>query len=92
GLKEVPKDHWFRIAAGEVLVGQFANADKQDVLAFANHNPYEPQGVKLGFAAKVRRVEVFDRATRKWNAAELDAGVAAFTVEDYGVELVRVTR
>lgn len=90
GLKEVPKDHWFGIAAGEVLVAQFTDTDKRDVLVFANHNPYESQEVKLTFAAKPTAVELFDRAAKKW--APLKPEAAAFKVEDHGVELVRVTR
>jgi hypothetical protein len=90
GLKEIPKDHWFGIATGEVLVGQFADPEKRDVLVFANHNPYESQDVKLTFAAKPKAVELFDRATKKWVPLKPEA--VAFKVEDHGVELVRVTR
>jgi len=87
GLKEVPKEHWFRVARGEVLVGQFADADKRDVLVFANHNPYESQQVELKFAAEPKAIEFFDRAARKWAPLK-----GALSVEDHGVELVRVTR
>ncbi len=92
GLKETPKDHWFQIASGEVLVGQFADADKRDVLVFANHNPYESQDVKLSFGAAPKSVEFFDRAAKKWTAIKLDGKTAALKVEDHGIELVRVTR
>ena len=92
GLKEVPKDHWFQIASGEVLVGQFADAEKRDVLVFANHNPYESQDVKLAFAAAPKAVEFFDRGAKKWVVLKLDGKTAAFKVEDHGVELVRVAR
>lgn len=90
GLKEVPKEHWFQIAAGEVLVGQFADDMKRDVLVFACHNPYESQIVKL--TADAKGVELFDRAAGKWVALKPDGKAVTFKVEDYGVELVRVTR
>lgn len=90
GLKEVPKDHWFQIATGEVLVGQFTDVMKRDVLVFANHNPYESQAVKL--TADAKSVELFDRAAGKWVPQKPDGKVVTFQVEDYGVELVRVTR
>ena len=92
GLKEVPKENWFQITAGEVLVGAFADDLKRDVLVFACHNPYETQEVKLVIDAKVKSVEFFDRSAKKWVALKPDAKTVTFKVEDHGVELVRVTR
>jgi hypothetical protein len=92
GLKEVPKDHWFQIDKGEVLVGQFADDTKRDVLVFACHNPYETQDVKLVFPAAPKGVEFFDRRAKKWVALKIDGRAVAFKVEDHGVELVRVSR
>jgi hypothetical protein len=92
GLKEVPKDHWFRIAGGEVLVGQFADAEKRDVLVLACHNPYESQDVKLELPGGAKTAELFDRAARKWVPLKPDGKTFGFAVEDYGVELVRFTR
>jgi hypothetical protein len=65
---------------------------KRDVLVFANHNPYESQDVKLTFTAKVREVEFFDRANKKWVALKPGDAGYTFKVEDYGVELVRISR
>lgn len=90
GLTEVPRGHWFGISAGEVLVGQFVDPERRDVLVFANHNPYESQAVKLTFGGRPKAAERFDRAARKWVAMPPEA--VAFKVEDYGVELVRVSR
>jgi hypothetical protein len=93
GLKGVPKDYWFQVASGEVLFGLFADADKRDVLVFANHNPYESQNVKLTFIVAPKAVEFFDRAAKKWTVLKVtDDKAVAFKVEDHGVELVRVTR
>lgn len=92
GLTAVPKGHWFQIPAGEVLAGQFADDRGRDVLVFANHNPYESQAVKLAFPAGVKGVEFFDRGARKWVPLGLDGKAVSFRAEDYGVELVRVTR
>lgn len=92
GLAPPPKDHWFRVAAGEVLVGQFADADKRDVLVFACHNPYESQGVKLELPGGAKSAEAFDRAANKWVPLRAEGGEFGFKVEDYGVELVRFTR
>ncbi|MFM8272970.1 MAG: hypothetical protein ACKODX_11630 [Gemmata sp.] len=92
GLKEVPKDNWFQITSGEGLVGTFADAERRDVLVFANHNPYESQEVKLAFAAAPRSAEVFDRGAKKWVPLKVDGKTAGLKVEDHGVELVRVTR
>jgi hypothetical protein len=92
GLAGVPNDHWFRVARGEVLVGQFSDQRGRDVLAFACHNPYESQDVKLAFAAEPKGVEYFDRAARKWVPLKPDGKAVAFKAEDYGVELVRVSR
>ncbi|MBA4064321.1 MAG: hypothetical protein C0501_11535 [Isosphaera sp.] len=92
GLTAVPADHWFRVAAGEVLVGQFADAEKRDVLVFANHNPYESQAVRLEVPGGAKSAEVFDRAARKWAPLKPDGKAFKFQVEDYGVELVRLVR
>ncbi len=92
GLNAIPKDHWFQITSGEVLVGTFADEKKRDVLVFACHNPYESQDVKLFIDAGVKDVEFFDRTAKKWVTLKLGNKTTAFKVEDHGVELVRVTR
>lgn len=90
GLTVVPADHWFRITAGEVLVGQFADAEKRDVLVFACHNPYESQRVKL--VAEAKEFEVFNGVSGKWARLRPNGNTVAFEVRDFGVTLVRITR
>ena len=92
GLSAIPKDNWFQITAGEVLVGTFTDAEKRDVLVLACHNPYASQEVKLAIGAKTMGAEYFDRAVKKWTPLRADAQTVTFKVEDHGVELVRVTR
>ncbi|MBA4189647.1 MAG: hypothetical protein C0467_16810 [Planctomycetaceae bacterium] len=92
GLKEVPKDHWFRFIAGKVLVGEFTDPEKRNVLVFANHNPYESQEVKIEFGTEPKIIEFFDRVAKKWVALKIAAKTATVPVEDHGVELIRVTR
>jgi hypothetical protein len=92
GLTPIPGDHWFRLTAGEVLVGQFADAAKRDVLVFACHNPYESQDVKLELPRGAETAEAFDAAARKWVPLKPGAGKYEFKVEDYGVTLVRFAR
>ena len=92
GLAAVPADHWFQITEGEVLVGQFADAEKRDVLVFATHNPYEPQKVSLSIAGGVKVAEFFDRKSGKWVELKFADKVTTFTVEEAAVELVRFQR
>ncbi len=92
GLVAVPADHWFRVGAGEVIVGQFADAEQRDVLVCACHNPYESQTVKLELPGGAKSAEVFDRDVKKWIPLKAKGNVFAFSVEDYGVGLVRFAR
>lgn len=90
GLKPLPDDLWVHLHSGEVVVGLFADEKKRDVLAFANHNPYESQTVRMAMNAKT--VERYDHTAGKWVKLDEDGKGYSFTVEEYGAELVRVTR
>lgn len=90
GFTPVPAGNWFQIKTGEVIVGVAPDKQKREVLIFACQNPYESQKVSLAFPKGVKTAEVFDRAARGWKPAPKNA--VDFTVEDYGVSLVRVTR
>ena len=92
GHTPIPADHWFQISSGEVLVSEAADAEKRAVLVCACHNPYENQKVVITFPQGVKDVELFDRTGKQWRPIALEKGEVSFTVEDFGVELVRVQR
>ena len=92
GLAAVPADHWFQIKQGEVLVGQFADAEKRDVLVFATHNPYASQTVTLTFPNGVKSAEAFNRKTKKWEDLKVTEKSVTFGVEEAAVDLVRFAR
>jgi hypothetical protein len=102
GLAGVPADHWFQVARGEVLFGLFrAGAVEpepgdgeraRDVVVLASHNAYKPQDVELVFAGPPKKVELFDRARRRWRPLKVDGRAARFQVEVAAAELVRVAR
>ena len=91
GLPAVPKDAWFEVAAGEVLIGVCQDAAKNDVLILACHNPYQSQEVTLRLKG-AKKAECYDRAKGAWKPLTLANGQARVTVEDYAVELVRMAR
>lgn len=91
GLPAVPKDAWFEVTAGEVLVGVCQDAAKNDVLILACHNPYQSQEVTLQLKG-AKKAEFYDRAKGAWKPLTLANGQARMTVEDYVVGLVRVGR
>lgn len=91
-LAAIPGDFWLQVAAGEALFGAFRDSDGRDALVFANHNAYQSQAMKLQFAAPIKTVEKFDRATAKWELLPTENGVAAFDLPAAGAELVRVSR
>ncbi len=92
GLAAFPENFWFKVAAGEVLVGACRDGAKRDVLLFACHNPYQSQEVRLQFKDKAKKAEFFERAKGAWTTLPLADGQTRFTVEDYGVALVRIER
>lgn len=91
GGQPIPKDSWFDVKEGEVLIGTCQDAGKRDVLILACHNPYQSQNVTLQFTA-AKKVEIFDRAKGTWRVVPLAERQAKVVVEDYAVELVRVER
>lgn len=92
GLAAVPENHWFELKAGEVLVGEFQDSVKRNVLAFVTHNPYAPQKVQLTFPEGVKTAELFNRKTKKWEDLKITEKTASFGVEEAAVELVRFAR
>jgi hypothetical protein len=92
GLSAIPEQSWFKVAAGEILVGVCQDTAKRDVLMLACHNPYRSQEVTLQFRDGVRKAEWFDRAKGRWKELPLADGKARVSVEDYAIELVRVER
>lgn len=64
GLPAVPKDAWFEVAAGEVLIGVCQDAAKNDVLILACHNPYQSQEVTLRLKGAKRRSATTGRKAR----------------------------
>ena len=92
GLAAIPEQSWFKVTAGEVLIGVCRDAAKRDVLILACHNPYQNQDVTLKLQEGAKKVEFFERSKGAWQALPLANGQTRFTVEDYGVALVRVER
>jgi hypothetical protein len=92
GLSAVPEQSWFKVAAGEVLIGVCQDAAGKDVLMLACHNPYQSQDVTLQFKDGVKKAEWFDRAKGAWKALSVAEGKTRVSVEDYAVELVRIER
>lgn len=91
GLSPVPEQSWFKIVAGEVLVGVCQDAAKKDVLILACHNPYQSQDVTLELK-DTKNAKSFDRAKGKWTDLPIADRQTRVRVEDYAVELVRVER
>lgn len=91
GLTPIPKDSWFEVKSGEVLIGVCKNAAKHDVLILACHNPYQSQEVTLQLKS-AKKAEFYDRAKGVWKALAIAEGQTRVTVEDYAVELVRIER
>lgn len=92
GLQTVPKEHWFQVSKGEVLLGEFVDGEKRDVLVFATHNPYEKQSVSLTLPKGTKNAEAFDRKTGKWQPLKIAADAITFEVREAAVDLVRITR
>ena len=92
GIAPVPADCWFQIPYGEVLVGESLDSSKRTVLVFACHNPYENQKVIVTFPKGIKGAEIFDRTLKQWRPLAMENGAVSFTVEDFGVELLRVQR
>jgi hypothetical protein len=92
GIAPVPADCWFQISSGEVLVGESLDSSKRTVLVFACHNPYENQKVVVAFPKGIKGAEIFDRTLKQWRPLVMENGAVSFTVEDFGVELLRVQR
>ena len=91
GLQAVPKDSWFEVTAGEVLIGTCKDGAKRDVLILACHNPYQSQDVTLKLT-NAKKAEAFDRVNGVWKTLALVDRRTRVTVEDYAVELVRIER
>ncbi len=92
GLTPVPVDGWFKIQSGEVLVSESLDGSGRSVLIFACHNPYENQKVVVAFSNGIKSAEIFDRARKEWRPLTMEKGTVNFTIEDFGVELLRVQR
>jgi hypothetical protein len=86
GLTAIPEQSWFKVAAGEMLIGVCQDAAKKDVLMLACHNPYQSQDVTLQFKDGVKKVEGFDPAKGKWKEVPIANGKARWSVEVYAVE------
>ncbi len=91
GLPALPKDSWFEVKAGEVLIGLCRDNANRDVLILACHNPYQAQAVTLQLKT-AKKAEVFDRAQGVWKSLPIADRQTRVTVEDYAVELVRIER
>jgi hypothetical protein len=92
GLTPLPSDFWLRAESGEALVGVFEDREKRDVLVFANHNAYEPQSMNLRLVKDVKKIELFDRTTRKWKPLTPKDRVVTFKIPPASPELLRVMR
>lgn len=92
GLVPLPSDAWFKVIAGEVLLGLARDTAKRDVLMIANHNPYQSQDVKLQLGAGVKKAERYDRGKGVWAILPMTDRQVQTTIEDYSLELVRVER
>ncbi|MBI2806183.1 MAG: hypothetical protein HYX68_14475 [Planctomycetes bacterium] len=92
GLTPIPKDSWFQVKSGEILIGVSKDGGKRDVLILACHNPYETQKVTFSLNAGIKKAEGYDRAKGAWMALPITNGQVNVGVEDYAVELVRFQR
>lgn len=91
-LEPAPDDFWFHVTSGESVYGVFQDDAKRDAIVFANHNAYQPQTMKLKFAAPDAKVDLFDRQSGKWAPLAVSDGAAAFDLPPAAAELLRVDR
>ena len=93
-LPAFPKDFWFRVEAGEVLVGFFHYPTGEDAVFVANHNAFAKQEVMVSMADKASskdtRLEMLDRDTGQWEVLAAKDNRYVFELRPGGGELLRV--
>ena len=93
-LTAFPKDFWFQIQGGEVLVGFFRYPSGDDAVFVANHNAFAKQTLTFAIADKARgketRVEMLDRENGQWRTLKAEDNRYWFELRPGGGELLRV--
>ena len=92
GLAPIPKDNWFQVKTGEVLLGHFKDPKGRDVIAFASHNAYQSQAVLLELGEQATKAEIFDRKSGQWVKPETSGNKVEFNLAEYAIELLRIER
>ncbi len=91
-LTALPDDSWFKVEAGEAVIGHFKDPDGNDALFFANHNAHGPQQMRVAFSRKPKIVALFDRTTGKYAKHSLKKGAVEFEIGNGGGELLKLSR
>jgi hypothetical protein len=94
GTKEAPLDHWVRPTGEEIVLGEFADPDKNRFLVVANRDAGKPHEATLHFTDAGLSVERMDKVSGKWepmsSAADGKGIVVKVPLEDGSGELLRV--
>ncbi|MCE9551755.1 MAG: hypothetical protein K8T91_00025 [Planctomycetes bacterium] len=94
GTKEAPADHWVRPTGEEIVLGEFADPDKNRFLVVANRDAGKPHEATIHIAEADLSVERMDKVTGKWQpvTGSVDGKKIAVKVplEEGSGELLRV--
>jgi hypothetical protein len=92
GLAALPDEATFKVTSGEVLLGLFHDAEKNNVVALASQNAYQPQHVTFEFKSPVGQCSLFNRETKTWDELKVTANRVEFDVDVFATELMRFQR
>ena len=94
GTKEAPADHWVRPSGEHVLVGEFADPEKNRFLMLANRDAANAHEATLTFTDGSVKVERMDKASGKWQPLTVEAkdkgAIVKVPLEEGGGELLQV--
>lgn len=94
GTKEAPAGHWVRPSGQHVVLGEFADPDKNRFLMLANRDAFAVHEATLTFTDGGVKIERMDKPTGQWQPLTVEAKDQGATVkvplEEGGGELLRV--
>jgi hypothetical protein len=94
GTKEAPADHWVRPNGKDIVMGEFADADKNRFLMLANRDAFAAHEATLRFSEKGLRIQQMDKVSGQWKAVATEAADQGTAVkvplEEGGGELLQV--